>query len=244
VEKGAALDVGFEGIWVTCARGAEKKAMAELTTVCAQYGQQMWPLSLSDDPAQLSRQSELSKGDPDSLDDVPSTDGEFDIEASISREIQSMKSSGVSTAASSLRQTRMFTPIRSAMECVFFMRTKPPIIPLDLTMRICIESRHSRDGRLERMCRYVNRITPVATMDKATANGVARVARRVLAPYFDLTADSAASELEQNTTQREETQEAPIVESRSIETGSRRQCGNHLDKGAPTDVAEHTVSLT
>jgi hypothetical protein len=81
-------------------------------------------------------------------------------------------------------------------------------------------------------------------MDKATANGVARVARRVLAPYFDLTADSAASELEQNTTQREETQEAPIVESRSIETGSRRQCGNHLDKGAPTDVAEHTVSLT
>jgi tRNA acetyltransferase TAN1 len=44
VEKGAALDVGFEGIWVTCARGAEKKAMAELTTVCAQVRQRPYGL--------------------------------------------------------------------------------------------------------------------------------------------------------------------------------------------------------
>jgi tRNA acetyltransferase TAN1 len=114
---------------------------------------------------------------------------EDNIEDSIRLELESMQLTTVTMDSGQLQRTQIFTPICAAMECVFFMRTRSPVVPTELAIRICTDARRVGVERLERRCRYANRITPVLAMDRATENGIIRVARRVLGQHFDLVND-------------------------------------------------------
>lgn len=105
---------------------------------------------------------------------------ELDIEASIQKELAAMKAPRKKPEMKSV-----FTPINVSIECVFFMKTTTPVEPDALVRRICEDAKKCPDPR-QRKCRYINRLTPVFDTAKTTEKGIERVARNVLAPYFEL----------------------------------------------------------
>lgn len=111
-------------------------------------------------------------------DDDAEDDG--DIELEIQKELDAIKSSGDRPKT---RQT--FTPVATGLDCVFFMKTMQPVDPQTLVLRICEDAKACTDIT-KRKCRYVNRLTPVSTTNKATENGVVAVAKAVLASSFQL----------------------------------------------------------
>ncbi|KAL2752188.1 hypothetical protein ACRALDRAFT_1095430 [Sodiomyces alcalophilus JCM 7366] len=156
-DRDAVLQVGDQGIWVTFARGMDGKAISEL-------------MGLSELILILSSIGYSSD---------PSEDEEQDIEASIEKELDGFKAGGPK------KDNRVFKAIRADIDCVFFMKTREPIDPVTFCREIC-EDAESCPSLRERKTRYINRLTPVSVLDKATENGVERVARKVLAPWFEL----------------------------------------------------------
>ncbi|KZZ93439.1 THUMP domain containing protein [Moelleriella libera RCEF 2490] len=111
----------------------------------------------------------------------PAPEASQDIEASIEAELHAMKAKPKPPPA----DRRYFTPISTGVECLFFMKTIKPIEPGKLIRKMCEDARDCPDPRL-RKCRYINRLTPVFDTDKATENGVVKVAGSVLPTFFTL----------------------------------------------------------
>ncbi|KAF6826630.1 tRNA acetyltransferase TAN1 [Colletotrichum musicola] len=164
-DRDALLDVGDQGIWVTFARGMDGKAISEFGLLCDEYGKTLYGL--------------VPPGE-----DVDSEEETGDIEASIEKELDGMR------PAKAKGPKRSFKAIRAGIECVFFMKTRPPVDPVELCRRICQDASACGDPK-ERKTKYINRLTPVSILDKASENGVIRAARKALAPYFDLVPDDA-----------------------------------------------------
>lgn len=78
---------------------------------------------------------------------------------------------------------RLFSSVRIDIECVLFFKVQPPIDPVEFVHRICLEIASKPETRLTR---YVNRITPMALIGKATEKGLAEVASTVLREHFQL----------------------------------------------------------
>lgn len=108
---------------------------------------------------------------------------EDDIEKAIEAELESMK------APQKPRSRQVFTPVSAGVECLFFMKTMKPVEPGQLILKICEDAKKCPDPR-QRKCRYINRLTPVFDTEKATEKGITTVARKVLAPSFDLNSSS------------------------------------------------------
>nr|XP_036579663.1 THUMP domain-containing protein [Colletotrichum truncatum]KAF6787272.1 THUMP domain-containing protein [Colletotrichum truncatum] len=162
-DRDASLEIGDKGIWVTFARGMDGKAISEFNLLCEEYGKILYGL--------------VPPGE-----NVESDDDVEDIEESIKKELDGMNS------ASKTKAKRSFKVIRAGIECVFFMKTRDPINPVELCRRICQDASTCSDMK-ERKTKYINRLTPVSALDKASENGVVRVARKALAPWFSLVAD-------------------------------------------------------
>ncbi|RDL32503.1 Uncharacterized protein BP5553_08959 [Venustampulla echinocandica] len=107
---------------------------------------------------------------PDESDD----DDEVDIEASIRKEAAAMGEKN--------GKPKMFSPVRLDIECVLFFKTQPPIDPVDFVRRICEDIISSGT----RSTRYINRLTPMALMGKATEKGLSELASTVLREHFQL----------------------------------------------------------
>ena len=106
-------------------------------------------------------------------------DDSLDIEASIRKEIGSLKAPREKGA------DQIFKEIRTKEDCLLFMRTNPPVKPVELVKYICTDIKSSADGKT-RKTRYLNRLTPVTIMGRATMSGVEDVARQVLSEHFVL----------------------------------------------------------
>lgn len=78
---------------------------------------------------------------------------------------------------------KLFSSVRIDIECVLFFKVQPPIDPVEFVHRICLEIASKPETRLTR---YVNRITPMAMIGKATEKGLAEVANTVLREHFQL----------------------------------------------------------
>ena len=120
---------------------------------------------------------------------------------SINSELESLKK------PSSVKTERYFIPSSANLECVFFMKTKSPVEPDRLVLKICEEARECHDP-MGRKCKYINRLTPVLDMDKATENGIEKVARRILHPHFTLRTPDG--EGDQKTAAEQEGTEPPL----------------------------------
>jgi tRNA acetyltransferase TAN1 len=111
-----------------------------------------------------------------------------DIEASIKKEVASM--------GDQQGKPKLFSPVHLDLECVMFFKTRSPIDPVDFVHRICKEAASKPDIR--RM-RYVNRLTPVSVIGKATEKGIAEVGEAVLGAYFQLSGKKEGEEDAENT---------------------------------------------
>ncbi|KAI0848711.1 hypothetical protein F5Y00DRAFT_237458 [Daldinia vernicosa] len=161
--KGRSLEVGDMGIWTTCVKGKERQALAEMVDLCEEYGEKLYDIKRQD-PAE-------AKDDEEDDDD---------IESSIKKEIQGMKPASKS-------KDSVFEPMRMNLDCLLFIRTKPPVDPVALVQQICKDAKAITE-KSQRRARFINRFTPVTLTAKATEAGLEEVAKNVLAKHFQLAA--------------------------------------------------------
>lgn len=114
---------------------------------------------------------------PGSEDDED--DNEDDIEASIQKEIAAM--------GDKQGKIKLFSPVHLDIPCVLFFKTRHPIDPIDFVYRICKEI-VAKPG--VRRMKYVNRLTPMTLMAKATEKGLEDLGRTVLRKHFNLAVES------------------------------------------------------
>lgn len=100
------------------------------------------------------------------------------------------------------------------------MKTRDPIDPVELCRKMCVDASVCTDLK-ERKTKYINRLTPVTSVDKASENGVVRVARKALAAHFDLvdeTAQAAEGDAEKVEGGSDAQTEKPACTVRSLTT--------------------------
>jgi tRNA acetyltransferase TAN1 len=102
-------------------------------------------------------------------------DVEDDIESSIWKEINSI--------AGKHGPAQLFTPVYLDLQCVLFFKTRPPIIPVDFVRRICEDA---SNNAAKKKIRFVNRLTPMTMIAKATEKGLEEVGKLVLGEHFQL----------------------------------------------------------
>ncbi|KAG6041826.1 hypothetical protein E4U41_001297 [Claviceps citrina] len=166
VELGATFNVGDRGIWVTFARGMRDKAIREFKVLCDEYGKTMYGIE-----------------QPASATEHVQREDDQDIEAALEAELSDMKTQ------EKVKTRQTFTPVVAGIECLFFMKTKDPVEPGALVQKMCEDAHACLDPR-NRKCRYINRLTPVFDTEKATENGISKVARTVLSSWFQLKRES------------------------------------------------------
>lgn len=85
----------------------------------------------------------------------------------------------------------IFRAVRLDMPCLLFFKTELPVDPADFVHRICEEIITKPNVR--RM-RYINRLTPMSCIGKATERGLEEVGRAVLAKHFQLSGEETRGE--------------------------------------------------
>jgi hypothetical protein len=78
---------------------------------------------------------------------------------------------------------KLFSPVMIDLPCVLFFKVQPIVDPVDFVYKICEEV--LANPRIRRM-RYVNRLTPVSVIGKATEKGLEEVGNMVLGTQFQL----------------------------------------------------------
>jgi tRNA acetyltransferase TAN1 len=150
-----------------------------LTEAC-QYAEKLYGIkSVHDAP---------SGGDGDDDDEG----AEDDIEAAIEKEVAALNAKPTASSTDSPEETNnRMTPVKMNVDCLLFVKTQPPIDPVAFVHRICEDARRCGEIPGLMRCRYVNRLTPVNVMGKASENGLVEVAREALGVWFDLSGKRA-----------------------------------------------------
>jgi tRNA acetyltransferase TAN1 len=110
-------------------------------------------------------------------------DGDDDIEAAIQKEKQAL--------ADKESPDNVFTPAHVELQCVLFVKTKPPVVPVDFVHRICEDTMLHPANRKSR---FLNRLTPMTLTGRATEDGLCEVAKTVLAEHFQMADASSPHE--------------------------------------------------
>jgi tRNA acetyltransferase TAN1 len=110
----------------------------------------------------------------------------MDIESSIRKEAAMEDKKG---------KPKLFSTVRLDIECVLFVKIRPPIDPVDFVHRICKEVVSEPDSA---RTKYINRLTPMTLIGKATEKGLEDVAKTVLGEYFELAGNKTVEESEDN----------------------------------------------
>ncbi|KXJ90693.1 hypothetical protein Micbo1qcDRAFT_72236 [Microdochium bolleyi] len=182
------LQVGDVGVWVTCQRGKERQARAEMARICDDYGKKLYNIDPPDEHAEAGNDDEEGGA-------------EDDIEASIQRELEGMK-------PANRPKDPPFETVRSGLDCLFFLRTRPPVDPIELARQICLDAAKPAVVAVPKeggdagddagirggataigISRFVNRFTPVTVLGRATEKNLDELARQVLAEHFRLAGD-------------------------------------------------------
>ncbi|KAK3951578.1 hypothetical protein QBC32DRAFT_160447 [Pseudoneurospora amorphoporcata] len=169
LERNSVPQVGDRGIWVTCARHQENKAAREVISLFEEYIETMYGIK----PA--------SK-EPKAVDD---DDAELDIEAAIAKELGEMKEKKTAEVRKGEDDKALLKAMKLNIDCLLFVRTKAPIEPVEFVKRIVLDTKECADIRKIK-CRYLNRLTPMSVMGKATEQGLTETGRQVLEEHFDL----------------------------------------------------------
>ncbi|RKF82077.1 tRNA acetyltransferase TAN1 [Golovinomyces cichoracearum] len=167
---------GDKGIWATCARGMERKATKELEFMFNQYAEILYGI------------------DSFEFDSEPFDDND-DIETSIKNEIASLKATQASPLCG--KEKKPFQSIPLNLQCVLFFKINSIIDPVDFVHQICKYITLNPEKQVK-YSRYINRLTPMTLMKKATQEDLEELSHRVLTPYFYLNHTIAVSKSKDN----------------------------------------------
>ncbi|KAL2262336.1 hypothetical protein VTK26DRAFT_1678 [Humicola hyalothermophila] len=183
LQQDVTLQPGDTGIWISCARRQENKAAREIGVLFSEYAEKMYGIKSAHEAA-----VEKGGGNGGGNDEDDDNDDD-DIEASIKKEVAALTRKGSGAAASAAdggsSAGQNLRPIKLNVDCLLFVKTQPPIDPVAFVRRICEDAKTlAEPGQMR--CRYVNRLTPVTVMGKATEQGLVEVAKKAMGPFFDL----------------------------------------------------------
>ncbi|KAJ4412022.1 hypothetical protein N0V82_008901 [Gnomoniopsis sp. IMI 355080] len=165
--KANAIEPGDLGIWVTCALHMKGKAAREMEMLFDHYAEKFYGIKCGDDATD------------------PSDEDEGDIESAIQKEVGNLKDKD------SYKPDRIFTEVRINQECLLFMKCKSSIEPVDFCRRICQDV--LTPGQTGVQARYLNRLTPISVLVKATESGLEEGARQALVDHFKLKPKQASA---------------------------------------------------
>lgn len=112
-------------------------------------------------------------------EDCDASDAEDeDIESAIQKELGALKDKGKRAS------DHVLAEVRIKEECLLFTRCKPPIEPVEFSRRICQDAASTGHGGAK--ARYLNRLTPLTAIAKASEAGLDEAARKALAGHFKL----------------------------------------------------------
>lgn len=104
--------------------------------------------------------------------------GDEDIESTIQKELGALKDKG------NRASDHVLAEVRIKEECLLFMRCKAPIEPVEFSRRICQDAAGTGHGGAK--ARYLNRLTPLTAIAKASEAGLDEAARKALSGHFKL----------------------------------------------------------
>lgn len=143
-----------------------------------------------------------------------SDEDDGDIESAIQKEVGHLKDKDTS------KSDRVFTEVRINQECLLFMKCKAPVEPVEFCRRIC--QGVLSPGHSGVRARYLNRLTPMSVIVKATESGLEEGARQALSGHFKLksketgdTADSQADIESAKSKENVELEQKPATVSHS-----------------------------
>ncbi|GAB7363287.1 hypothetical protein MBLNU230_g3568t1 [Neophaeotheca triangularis] len=148
------IQPGDSGIWATCNKGKEAKAIGELRDLFAEYADTIYGPELP------------------GTDEATEAAGEESIEDEIQAEIAGIKKPVTA---------QLFTPVRIDVQCVVFFRTVAPVEPVSLVQKICEDALGNASRK---RTRFVKRLSPMTVMGRASPEGLEKVAQEVLRPHF------------------------------------------------------------
>jgi len=153
-------------------------------------------------------------------------DAEDDIESSIRKEINLM--------AGKQGPAKLFTPVYLDLQCVLFFKTRPPIIPVDFVRKICEDS---SNNVAKRTVRFVNRLTPMTMIAKATEKGLQEVGKVVLGEHFQLVGEERYVDPET------EKKQSSVSTSHFFRRSFQRLCRRHGSTGAKRHRSKYAALL-
>lgn len=112
------------------------------------------------------------------------------VEVSIEEELRRLKEK-----PKQAKSKYTFLPVPSALECVFFMKVRDPVNPVEFVYEICNAVENSADS-LDRKLKHVNRLSPVINIGKSLEHGIEKIGREQLSRTFWVTPE-AGNEAEQ-----------------------------------------------
>ena len=112
------------------------------------------------------------------------TQSKMDIADAVAAELEELKAEPKKSKAG-----YTFLPVKSGIECVFFMKTRAPVDPAALVDRICDDALACKDVMEGRKLRHINRLTPVVALGKALDRGIEKIGREVLGGVLELKAE-------------------------------------------------------
>ncbi|PHH53757.1 hypothetical protein CFIMG_008116RA00001 [Ceratocystis fimbriata CBS 114723] len=234
---GNKVDAGDVGIWVTCQRKLEKKAMNEMISICDELCEKLYGII----PPTEEEKERYFSNKPTQDADKDSEDEDEDIEASIKKELEGMKPARGAAGAVKKKPLRTaFLPINLGCESVFFIRTHAPVDPVQLALAICEDARTCQRPR-ERKSRYINRLTPVSGTSKATETAVVSLSRDILGSVFKLRANEGT---QQETPAPESQEGTEATETIASSTESAESSNPTTDKtAAKEEIPAYTYAI-
>ncbi|KAF1808509.1 THUMP domain-containing protein [Eremomyces bilateralis CBS 781.70] len=156
------IEPGDAGIWATCTMDKEVKSQHELLDLFEEYAEILYGTKTGS-----SKEGPVVSDQENAKDGAP-----VDIEAEINEELAGMKTK---------KHDSMFTIVKTGIQCVIFIKTKPPIDPVILVHRVCKDAfNQERDKRV----RFVKRLVPITKFAKAYEPDLVSLAEDVLRPHF------------------------------------------------------------
>ncbi|WFD28389.1 hypothetical protein MNAN1_003399 [Malassezia nana] len=158
---------GATGLFVSCARGKERKAALDLTDVLNEYAAQVYP-PLSKNAQEDDDMDALRNGPPPPPAKSTPTD---DIEAQVHAELAALRAPA---------RTAHVLPLDTDTECLCFLACPAPVDATRLVQRLL----HDTETTGETCSRYAQRLTPVRALCHADPESIRAMAPRALRAAF------------------------------------------------------------
>ncbi|CAM0141273.1 hypothetical protein VKS41_004024 [Umbelopsis sp. WA50703] len=152
---GMSLQPNWAGVMVMCARKKEDRAVREALDMFNHFADQLYPDTEAEG---------AEKSDED--------DEEQDIEAAIAKEVNTMSKKP--------KSEKRFANITTDTDCVAFIRTNPPVNPVDLVHHIMLDIKATQNKR----ARFISRLLPIEKSCNSNEPEIIRMAQELLKPHF------------------------------------------------------------